>query len=262
MAPKKHLFRLPVNNRAAVKAPRNASAMLPSIKPPTTAPTTTPSKEASASKPHTTAPTTTPSKEASASKPHTTAPAATPSKKNIPYSDNDVDSTASPGMAIYTSPRKYPIMANGRRAHPCCKLTRCEKGSFDVSRIGNGKDKPGWENYPRLCTGCTKDIKEGRQQETDEEMNITRVNAKRHAWMCQNAYNHRDHPCVTCFCFDCGDLAEKVMEQNATPTKPADPSNGNRRCSTRKRTSTRQCMVGEKKLKTGEIVPAEHGRRN
>ena len=182
-----------------------------------------------------------------------------PKKVNMLADDANVGMTCS--VASRASPRSDKIMANGQRRYPCCSFVLCEMGAFNPIRIGLGEHE-GWENYPRKCSGCMKSVRDGKQQKSDEKDNITRCNIRRPVYMCQNAYNHRDDPCVECYCFDCHDIVKRIENPNGSPTKKIDEQGRNIRVSSRKRKASNQLNPGETMLVTGEIVPAKHGRKD
>ena len=241
-----------ITELAAVKAPRNSHA----------AATTTPTKTRApslATSPRTSS--RTPGAELVAP-PALTTPS--PSRKsNVSYSPEEVDARFTLATRP-TPPRSPKVMENGRCPHVCCEeFVFCGPNSFDRTRLGDGTDKyPGWRNYPKVCTGCKKDIKPGRKQANDEKNNITRVNANRPLQMCANACNHRDHPCVRSYCHDCGDLLKAFLNPNGSPTKAQDAKGRHVRTSNRKRTAMVHLNPGEKRLRNGDIVPANHARKD
>ena len=243
-----------ITNPAALKAPRNSHAAATSTPTKTRAPVRASSPPTQLASPTQIVP----------SQTNDTAGTPSPTKKvNREYTPNDVDLTCA--LAIRPSPPRSPNkMANGRCPHICCEeFVSCGPDSFDRTRLGDGTEKyPGWTNYPNVCTGCKKDIKPGRKRADDDKNNITRVNASRPLQMCANACNHRDHPCVRCYCFDCGDLQKAFENPNGAPTKIKDARGRQVRTSGRKRTMVTKLNPGEKRLKNGDIVPANHARKD
>ena len=165
-----------ITNPAALKAPRNSHAAATSTPTKTRAPVR-------ASSPHTQLASPT---QIVPSQTNDTAGTPSPTKKvNGEYTPNDVDLTCT--LAIRPSPPRSPKkMANGRCPHICCEeFVSCGPDSFDRTRLGDGTEKyPGWMNYPKVCTGCKKDIKPGRKRADDDKNDITRVNASRLLQMC------------------------------------------------------------------------------
>ena len=161
-------------------------------------------------------------KPAAAPKKNTTAPkrgplarAKSPAAKSMESSSEDVPRTpprkkqrvkvAKGVMSLKPGEKSPTKMANGHNCVGCdhdrniLSLRVMETGWLTVGCI-NSKD-----NYPSKCHGCDKSFVKDR----DELFGTSKC--KKPVRACENAYNHRDHPCTYALCQCC--WLQKVEEQ-------------------------------------------------
>lgn len=85
--------------------------------------------------------------------------------------------------------------ANGNYCFGCNHEKIIDPQFVPVDRSFFGDERRAWENYPEKCSDCKKSFY--------KEPGCCKVDGTSTAWLCRNAYNHRDHECVFGVCTAC-----------------------------------------------------------